>query len=441
MTDPKPFSAVWAVADPEVRKVLNDLRREVIADAVIPYLESLCATRRGKGGHVVEPVKIAVGVFSEGASRANQPQTHHHLVLSNLGVRADGTTGTILSKPIYTHQGAINALYMCELSRLLEQRLGLRCDRVGQWFEVRGVSQELCKMWSARKAQIDRAVKDRGASSAFAREVAALATRKAKALHLGEGELLRRWRDEARPYALTPDAVRGMLGRVKHADPAAEVKRVVETALARLDETHSHFGHRDLLRAAWTEAIGRGLSAGRVREAVDDTLAQSPAVTRLGHHRGEERFATAAMLKLEERLLTAVDELAGTDRHTLRPAAVAAVLARRATLTDEQRAAVRAVTLAASGVAVVTGLPGSGKTHALSVVRECFEAAGYQLVGVALAGKAPAVWKRAPGSRVGPWRRSSAGWRRRRRTRPPTTPGSSPGPRSRSPPARTGRRG
>lgn len=388
VTDPKPFCAVWAVADSDLRRTLNDLRREAIANAVVPYLEGLCATRRGKGGHVHEPVKVAVAAFFEGSSRANQPQTHAHLVVPNIGIRADGTTGTIMSKPLYAHQGAINALYMCELSRLLEQRLGLRCDRVGQWFEVRGVSQELCKMWSARKEQIDRAVRDRGASSAFAREVAALATRKAKTPTLDEGELLRRWRDEARPYALTPDAVRGMLGVVKHADPAAEVKRVIETALARLDETHSHFGHRDLLRAAWTEAIGRGLSAGRVREAVDDVLARSPEVTRLGRHRGEERFATAAMLRLEGRLLTAVDELARTDRHTLRPAVVDAALARHATLTDEQRAAVRAVTLADSGVAVLTGLPGTGKTHALSAVRECFEAAGYQLVGAALAGKA-----------------------------------------------------
>lgn len=388
LSDPKSLSAVWAVADPDLRKAINDLRREAIANAVVPYLESLCATRRGKGGHVHEPVKIAVAAFFEGYSRENQPQTHTHLVVPNVGVRADGTTGTVLSKPLYAHQGAINALYMCEFARLLEERLGLRCDRAGQWFEARGVSGELCRMWSARKAQIDRAVLDRGVSSAAAREVAALATRKAKSLLVGEGELLRRWRDEARPYALTPDAVRGMLGRVKHADPVAEVKRVIETALARLDETHSHFGHRDLLRAAWTEAIGRGLSAGRVREAVDDALARSPEVTRLGRHRGEERFATAAMLKLEGRLLAAVDELVGTDRHTLRPAVVGAVLGRHATLTDEQRAAVRAVTLADSGVAVLTGLPGTGKTHALSAVRECFEAAGYQLVGAALAGKA-----------------------------------------------------
>jgi conjugative relaxase-like TrwC/TraI family protein len=352
VSDPKSLSALWAVADPALRKHINELRMEAIQKAVVPYLEEICRTRCGKGGREVEAAKLIIAGFLEATSREDQPQTHGHFVVANACVRADGTTGTILSKPFYRHQGAVNALYMCELGRLLEERLGLRLERHGQWFEVTGVPGELCRYWSKRSEQITGELGgERGLASAAAREVAAITTRGDKARHLSERALLTAWEAQGRAHGFTCAHAERLLGRRIVRDEASELRDVLARSLEKLNQTHSHFGRADLLRAAWTEAIARGLPARTVRASVEEMLRQSPEIVRLGSHRGEERYATRQMMELEKKLLAVVDTLRADTRHKLRETAVESVikkhekaaesfLKRQAGLTDEQRRAI-----------------------------------------------------------------------------------------------------
>ena len=63
-------------------------------------------------------------------------------------------------------------------------------------------------------------------------------------------------------------------------------------------------------------------------------------------------------------------------------------LARRPTITGEQEAMVRRLTLDGDGVAVVLGQAGSGKTFALAAAREAWEASGQVVIGAAVARRA-----------------------------------------------------
>ncbi|MGH8987720.1 MAG: AAA family ATPase, partial [Acidimicrobiales bacterium] len=67
-----------------------------------------------------------------------------------------------------------------------------------------------------------------------------------------------------------------------------------------------------------------------------------------------------------------------------------AALARHAHLSDDQRLMVERVTTSGSGVEVVVGKAGAGKTTALAAAREAFEAAGYKIAGTALSARAAA---------------------------------------------------
>ncbi len=171
-------------------------------------------------------------------------------------------------------------------------------------------------------------------------------------------------------------------------DPDREIRTILALSLARLNETHSHFARHELLRLAWTEAIARGLSAASVRRAVDEVLARPAEIVPLGKARGEERFATIEMMRKEERLLAVAESARGDSTHALRERTVEAALRKHPGLTPEQCHAVRAMTLVDTGLGVITGLPGTGKTFTLTVIREAYEKEGYRLLGTALAGKA-----------------------------------------------------
>jgi conjugative relaxase-like TrwC/TraI family protein len=246
ISDPKSVSAVWAVGDRATRLAIDAIRREVIDKVVLPYIEGITNSRRGKGGHIVEPAKPVIAVISHGTSRELDPQTNEHIVVANVGVRADGTTGTIMSQPFYDHQGAINALYLAETSRLYGERLGLQCEKVRSWFELKGVPESLREEWSKRQHEIDQAVGDRASSSPGAREAAALSTRSPKDRSQTPDELRQRWVSEAARHGFTAETVRDLLGHQLTSNPERAARGGLDAALTKLSETQAHFTRQDL---------------------------------------------------------------------------------------------------------------------------------------------------------------------------------------------------
>ena len=82
----KSISALWAVADPDLRseieRVHNDAARVALEETVLRH----CAyTRiRNRDGEIeVLPADIAAGMFQHGTSRDNDPQLHTHCVIFN----------------------------------------------------------------------------------------------------------------------------------------------------------------------------------------------------------------------------------------------------------------------------------------------------------------------------------------------------------------------
>src|SRR5262245_27980884 len=113
---PKSVSVLWSQAEESERRVIQEAQAAAVREA-LDYLQDVAAfTRRGKGGHTQERTKLLVASFDHGTSRAQDPQLHTHCLILNVGVRADGTTGTILSEPFYRHKLAAGAMYRAELA-------------------------------------------------------------------------------------------------------------------------------------------------------------------------------------------------------------------------------------------------------------------------------------------------------------------------------------
>ena len=174
---PKSVSVLWAMAPEDTRLQIEQIHQQAVESALRYVEETAGITRRGKGGAIKEAAELVFATFQHGSSRAQDPQLHTHAVLINLGLRQDGTTGTLQTIRLFREKMVAGGLYQGALAGGLTQRLGLAIEPAKVAFHVRGVPRELCREFSQRRRQIERAMKDRGHTGAVAAKVAALDTR------------------------------------------------------------------------------------------------------------------------------------------------------------------------------------------------------------------------------------------------------------------------
>src|SRR5581483_11936686 len=205
-------SVLSSQAGPDTRKTIQEAQAAAVREALDYLQESAAFTRRGKGGRTKERTELVVATFDHGTSRAQDPQLHTHCLVLNVGVRADGSTGTILSQPLYAHKLAAGAVYRAELSNQLEKRLGVVLERRQSWFEVQGVPASLVEDFSKRREQVEKALAERGATGAKAAAKLTLATRQAKE-HLPRAELLPTWQEVGRRHGFTAENADALLRR------------------------------------------------------------------------------------------------------------------------------------------------------------------------------------------------------------------------------------
>jgi Ti-type conjugative transfer relaxase TraA len=156
-------------------------------------------------------------------------------------------------------------------------------------------------------------------------------------------------------------------------------------ALDAITQQQSTFTQRDMAKFAHRHSGG----IDQFNDVVG-AMRSAPNLVELGKDaRGEDRFTTREMIEAEQRLHRAAELMAERERHevrdTDREAALAHAEARGLVLSGEQVDALAHVT-DARDLGVVVGHAGTGKSAMLGVAREAWEAAGYEVRGVALSG-------------------------------------------------------
>ncbi len=211
---------------------------------------------------------------------------------------------------------------------------------------------------------------------------------------------------EAQSLALEPQSqigapakrieVRGIEGEATEAD-RAELHREIargngvriiadpSLGLDAITQQQSTFTRRDMAKFAHRHSDG----IDQFNEVMG-AMRKAPDLVELGKDgRDEDRFTTRTMIEAEQRLHRAVELVAERKRHEVRDTDREAALARAETrgliLSGEQADALAHVT-DGRDLSVVVGHAGTGKSAMLGVAREAWEAAAYEVRGVALSG-------------------------------------------------------
>lgn len=383
---PKSVSVAWSQADAATRERIEECLRQAVI-AAVAYLEAVGGiSRRGVDGHIHESARLVFAGFLHSTSRAQDPQIHIHAILLNVGIRRDGTTGTLEPRELYRHQMAAGALFRAELAHALESALGLRSRREGRSFELLGVDTDLMAFFSKRRAEIEAELARTGWQGAKAAEIANFATRQQKEFRPRE-ELFAEWQRIGRDHHWTTKELSWLLNaKFPARDAATEQSSAAAEAVTKLTTHESHFSRRQIVQAMAECCQGRGLNAATALQLSHDLL-RSPEIVPLSQFRGEPQFTTREILALERQIIARAASMV-LRQTPCDGEPVQQAMKRHPMLSVEQRQALQHLCLTSGGLLLVQGMAGTGKSTLFAAAREAWHAQGRLVIGAALSGKA-----------------------------------------------------
>ena len=382
----KSVSVAWALADEPLRSQMQAAHDAAVREALAWAEEqSVFVARRGKAGVEHESAKPILALYEHHTSREQDPQLHTHSFLFNLAGRADGTYGAIETSELYRFKTSLGAAYQVSLAEKL-RALGIETEpgKTRGTARISGVSADVCAEFSRRRSQVVAALEAAGAASAKAAEAAALGTRAAKE-HVDEAILMSDWRHRAAGHGYTAETI----AQLQQPGRAREPQEIDTAAIiAALTQQNSTFERRDMIRAVAIEVLAAGGGLNRVDQVVQQIEHHKEIM-----HLREYRMTTREMYKIESEAMDRMTRMSADGRHALSKSAIAAAVvevnAKSTHKMSVQQQAAAEHALSAGSLKVIVGGAGSGKTTtAMNTTATALRAAGYQLIGTALAGKA-----------------------------------------------------
>lgn len=386
---PKSASLLWALGDEESRRVVRDCHDRAV-EAALGYMEREAGrVRRGAGGLHKQPVQgLIAAAFRHRSSRAGDPQLHTHVLIANLAQGPDGRYSALDGQRIYHHAKSGGYLYQAHLRNELARELGVKFQPVRRGAaEVEGVPDEVIRGFSRRRAEIERAMAERGETSAHAAQVAALDTRRGKEYGVGEQTLHERWNERA--FELGAEPASWGLGRPERSE--IEMRQIALCVTA----DRSHFDRRGVVEA-FCDSAPSGLSVEEAEHRADAFLA-SDEVVHLAPAQLGDRYTTPEILRLESGVVAGLERLKGVGAGVADDVAIARVISSRPTIGTDQAKMVRRLASDGDGLAIVVGRPGTGKTFALDAAAEAWRSAGLEVRGAAPTRVAALELERAAG--------------------------------------------
>jgi conjugative relaxase-like TrwC/TraI family protein len=371
---------------------VREAHRQAVTTA-LTELERYTQARIG-GNHAAETTgKFVAAKFEHDTARPVDgyaaPQLHTHAVIFNMTERADGSVRAVQPQSYFDSQQFASAVYQSELMYRLSQ-LGYEITpgRSGAP-EIKGYTQEYLDASSPRSQQIREYLEKSGFAGPEAAQIAAHTTRDKKEIHT-PSEVLAAHKQVATSFGNQADRVvqeakdraNGMEQRP--VGPAHErVQEAVTFAKNRNFEREAVTDERDILRDALRRGMGE-LTYPRVRENFEQRQASGEFQQTTGQkHETGRQFTTREAIAEELSTIKHMQQGRQTVEPMMRQEDASAHARTRDFLNPVQQRAIEEVLTSQDRIHGLQGLAGSGKTSALSSIREGAEQSGYAVEGFA----------------------------------------------------------
>jgi conjugative relaxase-like TrwC/TraI family protein len=411
---PKSVSVLFALGEADVREAVRAAHDRAVREALGYAERTAAAVRRGAGGSRVEPAGgFIAAAFRHRTSRAGDPQLHTHVLVANLAQGPDGRWSTLDGRRLYTHARATSLVYQAVLRSELTRELGVRWLSVRDGIaEIAGVPMPVLKEFSRRRADIEAALEQSGASGPRASEAAALATRQAKDRRTSFQALQRDWRERAATRGFARDELQAILhSRVARELSDAQLDQLFALLAGPTGLTlrTATFSRRNVVQALSERLPAETVVSGARLEALADRFLSSERVvallpgdagteSQLAFRRRDGRvvplvreewlYSTPELLALERRIVETAGAARNAGAGQADASAIHHALRARPTLGCDQRAMIERLCTDGDRISVVVGKAGTGKTFALAAAREAWQATGHPVLGVAIARRA-----------------------------------------------------
>ncbi|MBV1932030.1 MAG: relaxase domain-containing protein [Porticoccaceae bacterium] len=388
---PKSLSVLWARSDADLRQLIQAGQLKSVQQALCFMERHAAVTRRGHGGHEQEPVTgLIASLFEHSTSRAQDPQLHTHCLVANAAPRQDGTWGTLASRHLFLWQKAAGAVYRSALANHLRE-IGFTIEQPeGEaHFEVQGIPQRICEYFSKRAESIEAALDKLNVSSSASGigDAIKLTTRTHKQ-QVDRPALFRQWHQAIDELGLSTEQAQALRednpGVIPTPLPLSSiVEQVVEKqAVFRLQDLYTAVA----VEAQWHHADLRDI------ESTVQHLIEQQAVISLGRDAAKSQlFSTPAMIVLEQQLIQRANQLQQQSHYRLSEQAIQTAIEQQTqrqgyALSDEQAEGVFSV--CQSGLDILQGAAGAGKSTSMQAVKFAYEAAGFSVLGATVARQA-----------------------------------------------------
>ena len=415
--------SIWLAAAPDEAE--RDFRKKPLVEATREILAEIereaAITRRGHGGSVRESVGLVGFAAFHFGNRNLEPFAHAHLVIKNLGFRADGSTGSIASQPFYDRQKEFGARFDELLAEKLKA-IGVRVEQTEKGYVMPDVPRSLVDALSSRRKEIEAELARKGVAGPKAAEIAAKATRKKKEQNPTLAELHEKWKEVFEAHGYRPERLVGRAtpseaheqeeakardardprGKAPTEDTKASqhnpkvLSAAIRDAVREVAERENHFGEDDVMRALNTPRRARNLAEGRleekaIRQAVRDELARPREYVRLK----EDRFTTREQLKTEEKLLRDARKLNGRKPQGVKEKLIDRAAKKYVALSAEDKNALRHVTSPKGGsIRFVEAQAGTDKRGFLLAANEVWQQTGYRVIACAPSSSSAEAFRR-----------------------------------------------